>query len=84
MKTEIKFLFATSIITSVSYSIVNAFFAPILTEKKIPENILGMIISIYAIMGIIFTPFMSYLTENYGRKNLFEKSLKFNVSKNNI
>ena len=50
MKFEIKILFMTSMITSCSYAIVNAYFSPILIKKEIPESILGIIISIYSIM----------------------------------
>ena len=79
MKWEIKILCLTAMITSISYSIVNAFFSPILVSKQVPETILGMIISIYSIVALIFTPFLSHFTEIFGRKNLFMKSLLFNV-----
>ncbi len=75
MKYEIKILFSIAVLTSISYSIINAFFAPIAIKKNVPQSTLGVIISIYSFVVILITPFISNLVDNFGRKNLFLNSL---------
>lgn len=75
MKFEIKILFGIAVVTSISYSIINAFFAPIVIQKNVDESTLGMIISMFPFVIILITPFISYFVETFGRKFLFVNSL---------
>ncbi len=79
MKYEIKILFTAATLTSISYSIVNAFFSPIALQKNIGESTIGMFISIYSFVVICLIPFISYFVELFGRKYIFVNSLIFQV-----
>lgn len=80
MKFEIKVLFSVAVLTSISYSIVNAFFAPIAIKKNVSESTIGMFISVYSFVIICLIPFISYFVEMFGRKYLFVNSLILQVT----
>ena len=80
MKYPIKILFLITVLTSISFSIINSFFAPVAIKKEVKESVLGILISSYSIFVIATTPFISGIAEKFSRRKIFLFTLFLHVN----
>jgi predicted MFS family arabinose efflux permease len=65
----------------INYSLIAPLFPPLALQKGLSEDIIGLILSVYAVATVVITPFTSKLQKLFGRKPLLEKSLIIEVNK---
>jgi predicted MFS family arabinose efflux permease len=80
MKYPIKILFAITLLTSISFSIINDFFTLVAIKKEVKEPVLGIIISSYSVFVIAITPFISGIVEKFSRRKIFLFTLFLQVN----
>ena len=71
MELKIFLLIIINSFIAMGYSIVSPLFPVIGKKVNLQENILGWIISCYALANFCITPFTPYLFSKFGRKNIF-------------
>ena len=71
MNKQVLFLFFINLFSAMGYSLIAPLYPTLGKEREINENIVGWIISIFALFNFAITPFTPSLSNKYGRKNIF-------------
>jgi predicted MFS family arabinose efflux permease len=67
-------------LTGVGYSLIAPLYPLLAIEKNIKEDIIGVIISIFAVSTIICSPFIPNIINRYGKRTILENSIMIQVT----
>lgn len=79
MKSQVLLLFAINLFSAMGYSLIAPLFPTLGEKRHIGENLIGWIISTYALFNFMITPFCPALANKYGRKKIFYLSTLLEV-----
>lgn len=71
MNKQVLCLFCINLFSAMGYSLIAPLYPTLGKERQINDNILGWIISIFALFNFAITPFTPLLSNKYGRKHIF-------------
>ena len=71
MNHQVLLLFCINLFSAMGYSLIAPLYPTLGEERHINEEVLGWIISVYALFNFLVTPFTPYLSNKFGRKNIF-------------
>lgn len=71
MNYQIALLFVINLCSAMGYSLVAPLFPVLSTTRYIGDDLIGWIISVYALFNFSVTPICPILVNKYGRKNVF-------------
>jgi MFS family permease len=63
----------------VGYSIIAPLYPILAIEKNIGEDIIGIIISIFAVSIMACSPFIPNIVNKYGKRTILERTITFQV-----
>lgn len=71
MNKQVLLLFLILLFSAIGYSLIAPLYPTLGEHRHINEEILGWIISIYALFNFFITPFVPYIAAKFGRKTVF-------------
>lgn len=71
MNRQVLLLFCINLFSAMGYSLIAPLYPTLGEERHINEDVLGWIISVYALFNFLITPFTPYLSSKFGRKTIF-------------
>jgi predicted MFS family arabinose efflux permease len=77
----IVYLLLTNCYFGINYSLIAPLYPAIAIEKGLSEDIIGMILSVYALFTVLVTPLIPRLQKIVGKKKLLQLSLIVQVYK---
>lgn len=80
MKNEMKVLFLSNVIASISYAMQTPLYPELANKMSITESMVGAVFSVYALANLLCIPFANQLISYYGKVTLMTKMTGLNVS----
>lgn len=71
MNRQVLLLFLINLFSAMGYSLIAPLYPTLGEQRHINEDVLGWIISIYALFNFFITPFVPYIASKFGRKTTF-------------
>lgn len=71
MNYQVTLLFVINLCSAMGYSLVAPLFPVLSTIRHVGDDLIGWIISVYALFNFAVTPICPILVNKYGRKNVF-------------
>jgi DHA1 family multidrug resistance protein-like MFS transporter len=76
---EVILLFVINTLSSLGYSLIAPLYPPLAKERAMPEYLIGLVISAYALIGFVITPLCPKIIKMFGRKKVLYTAIGLEV-----
>jgi predicted MFS family arabinose efflux permease len=76
---EVILLFVINTLSSIGYSLIAPLYPPLAKERDMPEYMIGIVISSFALIGFVITPICPKIIKKFGRKNVLYTAIYLEV-----